>query len=433
MDKFKELSVEDINKLDAEAQVKYFNELNAHKAVQLANLKNELQKNATDEIKSQIEALKLEIEISNKAQMQSLHDAMKAQGLAITKLLNNDGGRQSGNGVITDFINENINKGGFDKGSYSAKLQLKAAELMTTANIKPDGVGGFSPLWGNFVDGEIGHVPRAEPFILPLITSHTQAGAEKIYYTDRINQEGDAQFIEEGALKPLIDAEWQTSSDDIKEVAVRWKMTNRLILHAPSVVADFREHANELIESKIDAKLLSGDATVSPLEPNGIKTLASAFIVPTGLALFYVNANIYDAIMSMAAQVRAANFKGQLTAILNSVWTAKMAGFKNSAGDYSIPPFVTPDGKNVGEVKIVFDNEMPAADIAVGVLKKFHAVFAEQALYAEGYENDDFSKNLVSKRLETYVGTYIKSSDAGAIVYDQVATVLTAINAVPAV
>lgn len=155
---------------------------------------------------------------------------------------------------------------------------------------------------------------------------------------------------------------------------------------------------------------------------------ASAFVVPSGLAGYYDFANIYDVIMAMATQIRLANFKGKITAVLNTVWMAKMAGVKDAEGRYIIPPFVTPNGKNVGEVEVKFTNKMDADDILVGDLKKFVLVMAEDVEYFEGYENDDFSKNLVSKKLEAFMGTYYKRSDAGAIIYDQISSVLTDIE-----
>ena len=427
---FKELSAEDVAKLEPEDQIKYFNELNLHKEAKLKQLREDMKKEASDTVKAKIEELKAEIVKDNKTQIDALHKAMKTQGLALTKLMNGEGGDANKKGIVSEFFKGLIEKGGLNKSSHNADLVIKAPVLMTTANITPETAGGFSPLWGNFIDNEIGRVPKADPFVLPLITTHTQAGTEKIYYTDRVNEEGDAEFIAEGALKPLIDAEWQTQSEDVKEVAERWKMSNRLTMHAPSVVADFREHANELIELKIDEKLLDGDESTVATEPNGIQTLASAFVVPTELALYYDDANIYDVIMTVATQVRLANYKGALTCALNTVWKAKMSGIKNANGDYIVPPFVTPDGMNVGEVKIIFTNRVDGADIVLGDWKKFHAVFAENMLYAEGYENDDFSKNLMSKRIESYLGTYIKASDVGAIVYDQIATIITAIEKV---
>lgn len=387
----------------------------------------------------QIKALEAEIKelkkLDNSSLKQEFEDykkasekAMEEQGLELSKLKEQGGNPANKKGLFVEFMEKSMEDGKIAKNNHFANLSIKAAALMTTANITPETTGGFSPLFGNFIDSEIGAVPKADPFVLPLVTVTSQPGTEKIYYTDRVNEEGDAAFIAEGALKPLIDAEWATNSEDVKEVAERWKFSKRLVMHAPSIVSDFRVHANELIDNKIDDELIDGDGLTTNLA--GIKTKASAFIVPPELALYYPDANIFDAIMAVATQVRLANFKGALTCILNTVWMAKMKGIKNANGDYIIPPFVSPDGTQVGEVKIVFSTKVADDEIILGDLKKFNVVWAEQVMYEEGYENDDFSKNLMSRKLEAFLGTYMKLSDAGSIVADDIATIITAIEEV---
>lgn len=331
-------------------------------------------------------------------------------------------------GQLVEFIEKTIKDNGIANGGkpsagYNASLAFKAPALMTTANVVPNVVGGFSPLFGNYIDNEIGHVPTPDPIFMRLVTVKYQPGTENIYFTDRINEEGTAQFIAEGALKPLIDAEYKTTSLQTKELAVRWKMTTRLMFHAPAVVADMREHANELVERELDDAVLDGDNTGNNL--NGMVAQASAFVVPAQLAGYYADANIYDAIMAMATAIRLANFKGKITAVLNTVWMAQMAGIKDTEGRYIIAPFVTPNGKTVGDVEVEFTNKIPATAILVGDLKKYNLVISEDAIYSEGYENDDFSKNLVSKKIETFAQGYVKQSDRGAILYDTIADILT--------
>lgn len=333
---------------------------------------------------------------------------------------------------VVKFFKDNVENYKETDKQYNANTVIKAAALMTTANVIPNVTNGFSPLFGNYIDTEIGHTPKPDLCILPLITIKNQPGTESIWHTSRQNEEGDAEFIAEGALKPLADAEWKTTKEPVKEVAVRWKFTKRLMNHAPSVVVDFAEHANELMEQTMDDGALTGDGTGNNLEGITATGVASAFVVPTQLAEYYEFANIYDVIMAVATQVRLANFKGQLTAVLNTVWEAKMKGIKDTTGVYIIPPFVSPDGTKVGSVNVVFNNKFPDTHILVGDLKKFNLVMAEDVQYDEGYENDDFSKNLVSKKLEAFMGTYIKAGDAGSIVYDAIADILTDIE-VPAV
>lgn len=319
--------------------------------------------------------------------------------------------------------------GDMGKSGYSARTVIKAAALMTTADVIPNVAGGFTPLVGNFIDEEIGHLPVPDLIFKDLVTVRTAPGTDSIWYSDRVNEQGDAAFLAEGGLKPLISSQWQTVKKAIYEVAERWKQTKRLIMHAPSVIADFVEHANNLIEQKIDDTILDGDHGADATKFDGLQVVGGAFIVPAGLAGYYTFANIYDAVMAAAVQIRLAYFKGPITAVLNTVWMAKMAGIKDDQGRYVIAPFVTPDGKKVGETTIVFSTKIDADDIVIGDLKKFNLVISEDVMYDEGYENDDFSKNLVSKKLEAFLGSYYKASDAGAIIYDQISTILTSIEA----
>lgn len=364
--------------------------------------------------------------------LKTLTEKLEKVATEITEMKSN-GGASVEKGTFVQFVEKNISDNKLTKdnpqvrnASYSANETIKAPALMTTANVIPNVTGGFSPLFGNYIDTEVGATPKPENIFMDLVTVKYQPGTETIWYTDRINEEGTAQFIAEGATKPLADAEWKTTSKQTKEVAIRWKMTNRLMFHAPSVVEDFREHANELVDQVIDDQILEGDGTGNNLD--GLIANAGAFIVPVGLAEFYADANIYDVIAAMATQIRLANYKGQIEAVLNTVWWAKMAGTKDGEGRYLIVPFKSPDGKTIFDVRIHFTNKMDADDILVGVLKNYNLVISEDAIYAEGYENDDFSKNLVSKKIESFMQGYIKQSREGSILYANIADVLTDIE-----
>lgn len=411
-------------KTDAEIQAMTEKEANDY-AVAKRAYEAELQKKAQDELAETLrKEFRGELEKANKqvSEMQEIINTMKETA---------DGKAAIEKGTFVAFVEKNIeeyNKNTENK-QYSANTVIKVAALMTTANVLPNVAGGFSPLFGNYIDTEIGHTPKPENIILPLVSVTTQPGTENIWFSDRINEDGDAAFILEGSLKPLADADYQTSKREAKEVAVRWKFTKRVMNHAPSVVSDFAEHALELVDQKIDDQLLDGDGIGANL--SGIETEASAFIVPPALAGYYVAPNIYDVVMALATTVRLSNFKGQLTAILNTVWMAKMAGIKDSQERYIVPPFVSPDGTKVGSVEIKFSNKIGDDQIIVGDLKKFKVVFSENITYDEGYENDDFSKNLVSKKLEAFLGTYMKASDAGAIIFADISDVQDDLVVVP--
>jgi len=331
-------------------------------------------------------------------------------------------------GVLAKFHKERVEKDAYANGE-KGKTTIKAPELMTTANVIPNVAGGFNQLFGNYVDQNIYTAPKQDPFILPLVDVQFVDGTESIWYVEaQLNPEGNAMFIGEGDLKPLIDAEARESKAEIKEVAERWKFSKRLMNNAPAFVSNFQEHANDLFALKIDDGVLAGSGTGDEL--TGITTVGTPFVAPTQLANYFTNANIYDGIISLATAVRLANHKGALVCVLNTVWKAKMQGIKNNDGDYIVPPFVTQDGMNVGEVRLVFSNRIGDDKILLGDLKKFKVVISQNAEYAEGWENDDFSKNLVSRRIDAYLGTYFPNTQVNAIIFDDISTVLEQIEVV---
>lgn len=399
-------------------------------------LKNEdLAKNSDlSAIKTKLEELSTKLsEGVDKAEYEILKQE-HVEALAAIKALNETGtnhtptGKAAILGSVQKFLTETakLSDKAKNKTAGFEQMTIKAAALMTIeSNVV--GANGFSVNVNNYIDPEIGHTPKPENFILPLVTVETQSGTEKIWWSERTNEQGDAQFIGEGDLKPLISAQWETKSADIKEVAERWKQSNRMIMHTNRLVADFREHAGELIDQKIDTEVLTGSGVGDEL--SGIADSASAFIVPTALANYYTFPNIYDAIIAVATQVSLANFK-PTDVVLNTVEKAKMQGLKDAEGRYLIPPFVTPSGEEISGLRVTFSNKMPTGKILVGDLKKFKVVFGEDVMYDTGHENDDFSKNLTSFKLEAFLGTYIKTPHIPAIVYDDIATVLTAIGVI---
>lgn len=439
---FKKLNHEQIESLDESELKAYQNALYANIEEKEAALETTIAalKEKGDGNSEELASLKSELAGVSAESVKMLMKAVKEQGIEMNKIIKGGVAGAVTKSELITFLEKDkseavkAKKTGFDSIAVDSALLVKtmigkAAALMTTANVVPNATDGFNQLFGNYIDPTIYSTPKPENFIMGLVDTQLAAGTENLYYVDRINEEGDAAFIGEGELKPLIDAEWKQSKAEIKEVAERWKQSIRLINHAPTSVTDFRQHAQELIENKMDDGVLIGDGTGNNL--NGIATLASPFVVPPALANFYESANIWDAINAIATYVRLNNFKGQLTCVLNTVWEAKMKGYKNANGDYIIPPFVAPDGTKVGSVNVTFQNKMPDDKILLGDLKMFKVRIAEDITYAEGWENDDFSKNLVSKRLDAFLGTYLPTSNAGAIVYDDIATVLTAIEVVP--
>lgn len=419
---FKHLTKAEFDELTPEKQNEYAENKRKFEAEEAEKKAKQI---AEDAVK---EALK---DTVSKEEYTKLQDALKKQGEELETIKENGGSNPMKKGELSKFFEDNAEEAKKNGGeSYSdekatKRFTVKAPALMTTANIKPVAGGAFNQLFNNYVDTEIGHTPKPDNFIMNLVNVTTQPNTEKIWWVERTNEEGDAEFVDEGELAPLVDGEYEQKNADMYELAEAWKFSKRLLSHAPSVESDFRMHANELIEQKLDDAVLLGDNSTNAKEPNGVATEAGAFIAPTALANYYPAPNIYDAINAGSTRVRLGNFKGQITCVLGTVWEAKMKGIKDKNDNYILPHFVTPDGRNVGSVRVEFQNKLPETHMLIGDLKKFNVVVGDDFEYSEFHENDDARKRLITKMLDGEYGTYIKGTDAGSIIYHPIADMLT--------
>ncbi len=304
---------------------------------------------------------------------------------------------------------------------YGRAFEIK----MDTSDIIPNVVGGFSPLLGNFVDTQIHNIPKRKTFMLGLISVERQIGVSRIWYSERVNETGNAQWIAEGSQKPLIEAQWETADAPTQELAEYWTVSNTMAEVAPAVLADFQNHADELINVQLDEDLFNGTGVGT--EISGIITLASPFVVPPALAGYYLNPNIWDVIHAVAVSIDLANFNGNKTIVLNTTWSAAMKGIKGTDEHYVVPPFVTPDGKTISGMRVEFNNIVPAGNILLGELDRFKLVIASNLKYDEALNGEDFRFNRTSFRISGRFGTYLPASYDGSIIYDSIATIQAAI------
>lgn len=359
-------------------------------------------------------ALNADLEALNE-KLKELKDGNMPAGKAKSKLLQD----------IKDTI-----KGKEYSRDYSAKYVLKAAVPMTTASLTSTVVGGFTPLAGYFVDEEIGQIPLPQVVVTGAVRTRIEEGTQTVYFVSRDNQQGDAQFVAEGGLKPLVSAEWLEDNVTSKEIAERWKFSKKLNFHANKALLDFSEYANKLVEEKVEWGVIYGDSIADAKQFNGLSAYGTKFLAQPSLAGFYYKANIYDVINATASCIRGRNYTGQLTAVLPLSYKALMMGIKTDIGSYIVPPFVNQDGTNCGGVNVLFSNVLAEDDIILGDLGKYNLVINEDIIADEGLSGDDFDKNMISKKLEMFLCGYVKKADLGAIIFDKISLITTLIKKV---
>ena len=101
---------------------------------------------------------------------------------------------------------------------------------------------------------------------------------------------------------------------------------------------------------------------------------------------------------------------------------------KDSTGQYIMPPFAAVDGSIVSGIRVVANTGVTIDKFLVGDFSKAGVRFKEGLTINVGYENDDFTKNLVTILAEARLVQRVKSNHYGAFVYGDFSDAITALT-----
>lgn len=358
---------------------------------------------------------------------------LKAQGIAIASLQGGKGAAKdlSLRGQIKAWQESDAVKGALStiKSGSAANLPAldidlqaaaKAAVTMTVAGVDAGG-SAYIPT-PDILPGVVDLVRTQPTFWDYLIKG--RASRAVIVWVNKTNKQGNAQFIAEGALKPLASFELAAETSVAKKVAERMKASTEILEDIDQMEDMITNELRFEVMTAVSTALLSG--TLSSTSPAGITTFASAY---TLVGVHTSNPNNFDAIRAAVAQLRSLNFFGNVVVFLNPIEVANMELSKaDNSGVYMLPPFTSSDGTRIAGVTVVEDNNIAVGKILVADLSKFKVLIYKDFTVAWGWENDDFSKNLITVIGEMRLHSYHSSNHAGAFLYEDLADIKAAID-----
>lgn len=252
-------------------------------------------------------------------------------------------------------------------------------------------------------DNEITLPLSFEPSVWDVIPKlRTNATIHK--YTERYLEDGEALMTAEGAKKPLRDFKLRQREEKAKKVAVVEKASKEWLDDIDFIQDFMRSDMRKSVEDTMKYQALLGDGTGENLK--GLMFWGQPF-ANTG-SITVPNANVYDLFRLVASQIRVAG--GIPThLVLNPVDTVVLDLQKIDNGQYLIPPFTTNDGMVIRGMRVIEDANMPVGQYLAFDRNRCEVRIREDVNIQVGYENDDFTKNLV---------TFICESRAYLIVKD---------------
>jgi hypothetical protein len=313
---------------------------------------------------------------------------------------------------------EKIKKG--ERPNESLKpMQLRAPITMTVGA----SLGGSAYLPNVQVAPGVVDLVRTQPTFWERLTKG-RTKANPYVWVNKKNKQGAATFIGEGIAKAPASFELETESSIPKKVAETMKVSTELLFDVDSMYSMIENELRFEVMTAANTAVLTG--VNSSTVPAGVTTLAVPYSLIT---IKTTNPTEADAIRACIAQLKVFNFDSGIVAFVNPIDGANMDLAKGvTGGAYLLPPFVSADGRRIGNVLIIEDNNIAQGNLLIGDMSKYKISMYQDFFVNWGWENDDFTKNLVTVIGEMRFHQYFSSNHEGAFIYDTFSNIKTAIT-----
>ena len=306
-----------------------------------------------------------------------------------------------------------------EKSGASVQIQLKAVGTMALSTNTTGQIPQAERETG------ITRIVRRNPFILELVNVGTIM-SNVWEWVEQKNVEGGSAMTAEGALKSQTDFDLVVASANVKKVTAYIKVTKEMLDDVALLRSEIDQELTELINLKIDDQLLNGNGLTVNL--TGIVTNATAWSAGA-FALAIPEPTNYDVLATAINQVRVNLFEPTYI-VMHPTDVTKMKLSKGTDGHYVLPPFSSVDGTSVEGIRVVANTGVTIDKFLVGDFTKAGVRFKEGLTINVGYENDDFTKNLVTILAEARLVQRVKSNHYGAFVYGDFSDAITALTQV---
>lgn len=276
--------------------------------------------------------------------------------------------------------------------------------------------------YGAVVDTTIGAEPKAET-VIRKYSNVAKANGRSVIYAEFVAGEGDAEWVPEGGLKPMMTAEVAEKNVVAGKVALGAKLTEETLSDLPQLVAEIRAEIINRIGLAEEEGILNGNG-----EGGTVKGVAENMAGFSLGSLKVEKPNTFDAIVAAYTQIISTSnmaYRPNLV-LINPLDYAGMQLAKDVNGQY-LRPFKAGD-ELVQGLQVVTTTAVAQGTLIMGDFNYLNIRDTWELTVTFGWENDDFSKNLVTMIGEKRLIPYIKAQYKTAFVKDTIANIITGIT-----
>lgn len=376
---------------------------------------------ATETVKAELKAELYKVVLANKELTEQINQLKEqSNGVQIMK---------SEREQLKDALVEKHNeiKEVLAKGSGVVEITLKAVADITTAS----GVNTAPPAITGTQQAPLSNVNLRDMDFAQL-TSNINTSLAAYPYTEAKPKDGDYTFLAEGGTKPQIDFSWETNYAKPVKTAAWLRLTEEAVQDVAgleSVANDFLRKKHNIAKSK---GILFGDG-ISP-NPKGATEYGRVFSAGA-LATAVEKPNFMDVVNACITDIATThNYQDEMPYMANLVMINPNDFFINLVSAKTqdgIPLYPTASLFNtvvIGGVTIVPEETIPAGKIFVADMTKYNTTNYMPYTVKIGWVNDDFIKNQFVILGESRFHAFVKKLDEQAFIYDDIATIKTAIT-----
>lgn len=319
------------------------------------------------------------------------------------------------NGRVVVDLKKACEESGNRKKTITLALEKKAVSTVLS--------GGVAPHMSLAVDPVLDVEPRSETFVRKF-ANVSSINARSLIIAEFVPGEGDAEWVPEGNLKPAMDATLQERTVNAGKVALTAKVSEETIYDLPQLIAEIQTELVYRVGLAEESGILNG--TGANGEIVGVLPTVPAYVI-TGLSV--ANANHFDAIVAAYTQIVSTSnsaYRPNLV-IMHPIDYAKMQLTKDANGQY-LRPFSF-NGELVPGLRVETSTAIEQGELIVGDFNYLNIRDYQLFQITFGWENDDFTKNLVTMIGEKRLMAYIKRQYQTAFVYDTFNNIETALTA----
>lgn len=300
-------------------------------------------------------------------------------------------------------------------------ISTKAAATMTTANYSGGTIGLSS--W----DPVFTRVVRRQPFLRQIVTTRP-VSSKYVAWAEQATPDGGAAATAEGAAKSQADFDIVERNKLIEKITAYIKVSKESLDDIAFLRSEINTELVELLSLKLDADILGANGTTPNIR--GILDYATTYS-PVGsvFAAAIDQANNFDVVRAVVATLQNTNYMANYV-LINPMDAGLMDMIKVGASDgrYVIPPFASANGQTIAGLQVITNPGVTAGTFVIGDFTKSNLGIREEINIQVGYENDDFTKNLVTILGELRAVHYIKTNHAGAFYKGTFSTVKAALE-----